>query len=59
MIAKWKSEFLERMSIVFKASDEKESEDNLDTRELFVQIGQLKVENEYLKKNLKKLGINM
>ena len=59
MIAKWKSEFLERMSIVFKAPDEKESEDNLDTRELFVQIGQLKVENEYLKKNLKKLGINM
>jgi hypothetical protein len=47
------------MSIVFKAPDEKESEDNLDTRELFVQIGQLKVENEYLKKNLKKLGINM
>jgi transposase-like protein len=37
MIAKWKSEFLELMSIVFKAPDEKESEDNLDTRELFVQ----------------------
>ncbi len=38
MIAKWKSEFLERMSIVFKAPDEKESEDNLDTRELYVQL---------------------
>ncbi len=32
IIAKWKSEFLERMSIFFKAPDEKESEDILDTR---------------------------
>jgi hypothetical protein len=30
MIAKWKSEFLEHMSIVLKTPDEKEYEDNVD-----------------------------
>jgi hypothetical protein len=33
MIPKWKSEFLEHMSIVLKTPDEKESEDNVDTAE--------------------------
>jgi transposase len=37
MIAKWKSEFLERMSIVFKNPDEKESADSVDTQELYAQ----------------------
>jgi hypothetical protein len=32
MIPKWKSEFLEHMSIVLKTPDEKESEDNVDYR---------------------------
>lgn len=33
MIAKWKSEFLEHMSLVFKTPDEKDSEDNVGTAE--------------------------
>ena len=37
MIAKWKSEFLERMSIVFKNPGEKELEDNVDTQEIYAQ----------------------
>ena len=37
MIAKWKAEFLERLSIVFKNPDEKESEDSVDTQELYAQ----------------------
>ncbi len=38
MIAKWKSGFLERISIVFKNPDEKESEDSVDTQELYAQL---------------------
>ena len=36
------------------ASEENES---VDTQELYAQIGQLKVENEFLKKSCKRLGI--
>lgn len=59
MISKWKSDFLERMSMVFESSSEKEPEESVDSKELYAQIGQLKVENEFLKKNCKKLGINI
>jgi len=59
MISKWKSDFLERMSMVFESSAEKEPEESVDLKELYAQIGQLKVENEFLKKNCKKLGINI
>jgi hypothetical protein len=38
MIANWNSEFLEWMSIVFKNPDEKESEDSVDTQELYAQL---------------------
>jgi hypothetical protein len=37
MIAKWKFEFLERMSIVFKNPNEEASEDNVDNRERCAQ----------------------
>jgi transposase len=55
MISKWKSEFIENMGAVFekKYTEEKET---VDTQELYAQIGQLKVENEFLKKSFKKLG---
>lgn len=59
MISKWKSDFLERMSMVFESSAEKEPEESVDSKELYAQIGQLKVEKEFLKKNCKKLGINI
>jgi transposase-like protein len=46
MISKWKAEFLENMSAAFekKGAAEKES---VDAQELYAQIGQLKVENEF------------
>jgi transposase-like protein len=59
MISKWKSDFLERMSMVFESSAENVPEESVDSKELYLQIGQLKVENEFLKKNCKKLGINI
>jgi transposase len=56
MISKWKSEFLENMSAAFDKSDSIE-ENSVDTQELYAQIGQLRVENEFLKKSCRRLGI--
>lgn len=56
MISKWKAEFLENMAAAFERKEAVEKED-VDTQELYAQIGQLKVENEFLKKSCKKLGI--
>lgn len=56
MISKWKSEFLENMAAAFEKKEAVEKED-VDTRELYAQIGQLKVENEFLKKSFKRLGM--
>ena len=55
MISKWKSAFLENMGAAFEkdSGDEKES---VNTQELYAQIGQLKVENEFLKKSFRRLG---
>lgn len=55
MISKWKTEFLENMGAAFEKSASAEKE-GVDTQELYAQIGQLKVENEFLKKSFKKLG---
>jgi hypothetical protein len=49
MISKSKAEFLENMAAAFEKSGSPEKGD-VDTQELYAQIGQLKVENEFLKK---------
>lgn len=56
VISRWKSEFLDNMSSVFDKG-QKVQEPDIDTQELYAQIGQLRVENEFLKKSCKKLGI--
>ena len=58
MISKWKAEFLENLSATFEKSEDSET-NQLDSMELYAQIGQLKVENEFLKKSCKKLGIEI
>jgi transposase len=58
MISKWKAEFLANMSAAFEKADDSSSAD-VDTTELYAQIGQLKVENEFLKKSCRKLGIDL
>jgi transposase len=55
VIARWKAELLANMGSVFDKPGKTEEPD-IDTQELFAQIGQLKVENEFLKKSFKKLG---
>lgn len=57
VISKWKSELLENMAGVFEKDSKKKEENSPDVEELYAQIGKLKVENEFLKKSCKKLGI--
>jgi transposase-like protein len=55
MISKRKAEFLANMGSVFEKPG-KEEDPNVDTQELYAQIGQLKAENEFLKKASRNLG---
>jgi len=58
MISKWKAEFLENLSATFEREESSDEQDR-DTEKLYAAIGQLKIENEFLKKNCKKLGIEI
>jgi transposase len=54
MISKWKQEFLERSAEVFDKKSDAESE--VDPEKLYAKIGQLEIENDFLKKSLNKIG---
>jgi len=57
-ISKWKSEFLDNMAVIFQGERHDLSEvDSSDKDKLYAQIGQLKVELDFLKKSARKLGI--
>ncbi len=56
VISRWKAEFLENMALAFEKGEQSEKAD-VDTQELYAQIGQLRVENEFLKKSCRKLGL--
>ncbi len=58
MISKWKAEFLENLSATFEREESAGGQDQ-DTEKLYAQIGQLKVENDFLKKSCKRLGIEI
>jgi len=56
MISRWKKEFLDRAPELFdKPGQDKKGE--VDIEKLYAKIGQLEMEREFLKKNLKKLGL--
>lgn len=55
MISKWKNEFLEKAAAVFDKKSEAESE--VDPEKLYSKIGQLEIENDFLKKSLRKIGL--
>jgi transposase len=55
MISKWKQEFVERSAGVFDKKAEAES--GIDPEKLYAKIGQLEIENDFLKKSLKKIGL--
>ena len=49
----WKREFLSKAVSVFDdKSDSEQKQNEADTEKLYAQIGQLKVENDFLKKKL-------
>ena len=52
-ITSWKREFLENADLAFGQKSEKENSDS-ETEPLFSKIGQLQVENDFLKKVLGK-----
>jgi transposase len=56
VISRWKAELLENISSVFEKGTNAPKEE-VDVEKLYAQIGQLKVENDFLKKSCKKLGI--
>ena len=56
-ISQWKQEFLEKSKDVFDKKSSKSKEDQVDLYKLYAKIGQLEVERDYLKKNLKKLDL--
>lgn len=56
IISKWKKEFLENSSHIFDQRS-KETEKEIDIDKLYAKIGQLEIENDFLKKNLRKIGL--
>jgi transposase len=55
---KFTPEFLANMSVVFSNSKDSSSvESEVPVEKLYAQIGQLKVELDFVKKSAKKLGI--
>ncbi len=56
MIGQWKQEFLSRAASVFEKASEAETQEQIDPDQLYAKIGRLELENEFLKKSLKKLG---
>ncbi len=56
-ISKWKQAFLENSSSVFEKGSQKPQEEQVDVQDLYKKIGRLEMEKDYLKKNLKKLGL--
>ena len=54
IISKWKQEFLERSPGIFEKKSDSDSEINSD--KLYSKIGQLEIENDFLKKSLNKIG---
>ena len=56
MISKWKQEFMEHSLEVFEKK-RKDTDPEVDLDKLYSKIGKLEMENDFLKKNLKRLGL--
>ena len=56
IISKWKQEFLDKAEMVFD-KNHPGNKTEPDQEQLYSKIGQLEIENDFLKKSLKKLGL--
>lgn len=54
-ITAWRREFLDRSPDLFKEVGARSATPEVDPEPLYAQIGRLKVENDFLKKNLNRL----
>jgi transposase len=55
MISKWKQEFIELSVNVFETKSDVEP--GVDPEKLYAKIGQLEIENDFLKKSVRKAGL--
>jgi len=55
-ISKWKREFIEGAELAFEGNSKGE-EAQVSSDQLYRQIGELKVENDFLKKSLRRAGL--
>ncbi len=55
VISRWKKEFLKNASHAFGV--EKPVKKEVETEKLYARIGRIKVENDFLKKSLKRTGL--
>lgn len=58
-ISKWKKAFLERSQELFDKPESKtrDGSESVNVDELYAKIGKLEMENDFIKKNLNKLGL--
>lgn len=52
-ISTWRSHAIKHFGKVFQTEDSQEKESGVDSQILYAQIGELKVQNEFLKKKLR------
>ena len=55
MISKWKQEFIELSVNIFETKSDVEP--GVDPEKLYAKIGQLEIENDFLKKSVKRAGL--
>lgn len=55
-ISKWKQEFLEKSASVFDGAGEDNQNQQPEVEKLYAKIGELQLENDFLKKSLKKVS---
>lgn len=57
-ISIWKQEFIEKSAMIFETKNSpKDKTREQDPEKLYNKIGRLEMENDFLKKNLKRLGL--
>jgi transposase-like protein len=57
MISNWKKEFVKNPEKFFEKDHSGKSTENMDANSLYAKIGQLEMENDFLKKSLRKIGL--
>ncbi len=57
MISNWKKDFVKNPEKFFEKDHSSKVSDDADTTSLYAKIGKLEMENDFLKKSLRKIGL--